>query len=212
MIAAFVASVTCTAPLERVHAIHVSTVPKHRSRARPRSGSCSSSHCSLVADWLGPVRTPCARRVRHAPIVRRSCQPIPGPTGSPVARSQTTVEPRWFEMPTASTGPVSARVEIARSRQVSAIARASNWTMPPEGVSGRSSRSTLCRAAPLASYTPTRTLLVPTSTTSTRSVLMARRARRRGCADRASPDSGCRWDRARPSPIAARRILGRALP
>ena len=33
----------------------------------------------MVADWLGPTRTPSARSVRHAPIVRRSCQPSPGP-------------------------------------------------------------------------------------------------------------------------------------
>ena len=40
--------------------------------------------------------------------VRRSCHPSPGPTGSPVARSQTTVEARWLAMPTASTVPASA--------------------------------------------------------------------------------------------------------
>ncbi len=185
--AALVASVTWTAPRESVHATHVSTVPKHSSVARRRSGSWSRIHCSFVADWFGLERTPWDRRLRHAPIVRRSCQPIPGPTGSPVARSQTTVEPRWLEIPTASTGPLRPSASVASSTHVAAIARASNCTIPSAGESGSNSRSRPTSAVPAASNTPTRTLLVPTSTTSTRPFVMARRARRTGCADRASP-------------------------
>ena len=86
-----------------------------RSRAprrAPGSSSCASSHMTLVADWFGPTRTPSARSARHSPIVRRSCQPRPGPMGTPVARSQTIVEPRWFEMPTASTGPSASSAAV----------------------------------------------------------------------------------------------------
>ena len=38
---------------------------------------------SLVADSLGATRMPWSRSTRHVPTVRRSCQPMPGPTGSP---------------------------------------------------------------------------------------------------------------------------------
>ena len=41
------------------------------------------------------------------PTVRRSCHPIPGASGFPVARSQTMLEALWLAMPTASTGPPS---------------------------------------------------------------------------------------------------------
>ena len=91
VIAAFVASVTCSAPFDRVHANHVSTVPKHRSRSRDGS-YVSSSHCTFVADRFGASRSPSPRRTRHEPTVRRSCHPIPGPIGSPVVRSHTIVD------------------------------------------------------------------------------------------------------------------------
>ena len=45
----------------------------------------SRSMASLVADSLGATRMPWSRSTRHVPTVRRSCQPIPGPTGSPGA-------------------------------------------------------------------------------------------------------------------------------
>src|SRR3954447_4272999 len=55
--AAFERSVMWSEPLERGHANHVSTVPKHRSRVR--SGSAMSRRKpSLVADALGATRTP----------------------------------------------------------------------------------------------------------------------------------------------------------
>ena len=40
---------------------------------------------------------------------------MPGPTGSPVARSHTIVDARWFVMPTASTGPPSSSAAVAHS-------------------------------------------------------------------------------------------------
>ena len=67
---------------------------------------------------------------------------MPGPTGSPVARSQTIVEPRWSEMPTASTGPAASSAAVARSRHVLRHAAvASNSHEPVAGESGSSSRS-----------------------------------------------------------------------
>ena len=69
----------------------------------------SRSMASLVADSLGATRMPWSRSTRHVPTVRRSCQPRPGPTGSPLARSHTMVEARWLAIPTPATGP--ARVE-----------------------------------------------------------------------------------------------------
>ena len=137
--AAFETSVTWSEPLESVHATHVSTVPKHRSRVR--SGSAMSSRkLSLVADTLGATRTPWACSPKHIPTVRRSCQPTPGPTGSPVARSHTIVDDRWLAMPTASTGPPSARAAWATSNAPFAMAAASNSTKPGAGVSGNTSR------------------------------------------------------------------------
>ena len=41
-------------------------------------------------------------------MVRRSCHPSAGPTGSPVRRSHTTVDARWLQMPIPSTGPAAA--------------------------------------------------------------------------------------------------------
>ena len=104
VMAALDGSVTWTAPSVRCQAIHVSTVPKHRSRLR--SGSAWSRRWrTLVAERLGARRMPSACSTRQSPTVRRSCQPSPGPTGSPVARSHTMVEARWLAMPTAVHGP-----------------------------------------------------------------------------------------------------------
>src|SRR5438067_239957 len=164
--AALEASVTCSEPLDSVHATQVSTVPKQRSRVR--SGSAMSRrNASLVADTLGATRTPWACRPRHMPTVRRSCQPTPGPTGSPVARSHTIVDDRWLAIPTASTGPPSANAACATSSAARAIAAASNSTNPGAGVVG--STSWYCTWSTEASgrTTAARTPLVPTSMTST---------------------------------------------
>ncbi len=112
--AALVASVTCSAsapavpPPDSVHATQVSTVPKHSSprSARARSGSTSSRMAiTLVADALGASRIPSACSSRQVPTVRRSCQPMPGATGRPLARSHTMIEARWLAMPTAVDRP-----------------------------------------------------------------------------------------------------------
>ena len=91
------ASVTWSRPPDRVQATQVSTVPKASSPRsdRLRSGSARSSRAaSLVAEALGATRIPWACSSRQVPTVRRSCQPRPGATGTPVARSHTTVEAR----------------------------------------------------------------------------------------------------------------------
>ena len=51
--------------------------------------------------------------------VRRSCQPMPGPIGSPVARSHTIVLARWLVMPTATgAGPRPRTVVAAPQRRL----------------------------------------------------------------------------------------------
>ena len=177
MTSAFVASVMCNAPPESVHASQVSTVPKHRSRCR--SGSNWSSSCStFVPERFGATFSPPARSSRQRPTVRRSCQPRPGPTGSPVARSQTIVVPRWLASPTATTGPVSSSAACESSSAAAASSAASSSTSPGKGVEGSVARrcSVTTRATdPARSTTTARVDDVPTSITRTRAV--PRRAR-----------------------------------
>ncbi len=61
---------------------------------------------------------------------------MPGPTGSPVTRSQTTVDARWLLIPTASTLPPPASAAVDTSRTARAISAASNSTKPCEGELG----------------------------------------------------------------------------
>ena len=188
--------------------IQVSTVPKHRSR--PRSGSAwSSSHSSLVADMFGASRRPSPRSSRQRPTVRRSCQPSAGPTGSPVARSHTTVEQRWLAMPTASTGPAASSAARAASSAVSAMGAGSNSTRPGAGDLGSSGRVSSCTTRASPSTTAARTDDVPTSTTR---MLTASPRRRRDRAGRACRGSGSRGGRGRPSPPPARRTPRREPP
>ena len=107
--AALVASVTCSAPSDSVHAIQVSTVPKHEVARARRGRAVSSSHASLVADWFGADAQPSA--VQHEARRRPCAGPAsrcPGRPARPSARSHTIVDARWLEMPTASTGPPSS--------------------------------------------------------------------------------------------------------
>ena len=160
---ALVASVMWASPRVRTKAIHESTVPKQRSRER--SGSCSERRCvSLVADWFGAKRRPSACSTRQSPRVRRSCQPRPLATGSPVARSQTMVEARWLVMPIDAIGPWFASMDRARSSVVVAMTIASNSTSPGAGDSG-SAATRRSSMIVVPSTTATRTLDVPTSMT-----------------------------------------------
>ena len=112
--AAFDMSATCWAPSVRCHTSHESRVPKHRSWER--SGSTASRiAATLVAERFGARRNPSAFSARHSPTVRRSCQPSAGATGRPVDRSHTTVDARWLEIPTASTGPWRSMTSRAHS-------------------------------------------------------------------------------------------------
>ena len=114
-----------------------------------RSGSAMSRRkASFVADWFGANRVPSAASTRHIPAVRRSCQPTPGATGSPVRASHTIVDARWFAMPTASTGPPSASAAVATASAASAISARveldeargrGRWAAPHDGARGRRS-------------------------------------------------------------------------
>ena len=160
---------TCTAPPDSVHATHVSTVPKQRSRAAAAIGQLFEQPLQLRRRLVGAAAArPATRSVRHAPTVRRSCQPMPGTdrfARRAVPHDGRTALVRDADRVDRARAARARRV--ASSRHVSAIARASNWTRPSAGESGSSSRSTKCDTAPFGVDTPTRTLLVPTSTTST---------------------------------------------
>ena len=179
--AALVGSVTCSAPSDNVQATQVSTVPKHSSRLRSGSWALSSA-ASLVADWLGARRMPCSpARVRQSNTVRRSCQPMAGAMGSPVTRSQTTVDARWLVMPTASTGPAPASTARATSSTAVAISAASNSTRPGNGVLGGIARywtsDTVASGRTMAARSP----LVPTSITRMLIVATVLRGRAGSC-------------------------------
>ena len=182
------ASVTWSAPSDRTQATHVSMVPKASSprSARERSGSTwSRMAASLVADAFGATRMPWAWSSRQVPTVRRSCHPSPGATGTPVARSHTRVEARWLAIPTASTGPPSARLRVATSRTAAAMASPSNSTSPGKGESGSTGTWWMCSTVASGRTTAPRTPEVPTSTTR---MLMARAPVRSRWAGRACPD------------------------
>ncbi len=49
---------------------------------------------TLVAGTLGAMRIPSACSSRQVTTVRRSCQPMPGANGLPVARSHTMLDAR----------------------------------------------------------------------------------------------------------------------
>ena len=103
---AFDTSVACTAPPVSFHSSHVSTVPKASPSRTPVSRRI---HSSFVAEKYGSGVSPVRARIesagssRQRSAVRRSCQTIAGCTGSPDARSQTTVVSRWFAIPIASS-------------------------------------------------------------------------------------------------------------
>ena len=60
--------------------------------------------------------SPRAFSASHAGAVRRSCQTIALPIGSPVARFQTIVVSRWLVMPIAAMS-VAARPALASASQ-----------------------------------------------------------------------------------------------
>ena len=134
-----VASVTCSAPSESVHAIQGRRCRTHRSRVR--SGSAvSSSVSTFVARVFGANAQPVARAARGS---ARSCggpaSRCPGRRARRWRGPTRSVEPRWLVMPTRVDGPAvverGARERRARRR---AIAAASNSTSPGAGESGRS--------------------------------------------------------------------------
>ena len=88
---------------EIVQAMNDSTVPKARDRVRVADRSDRGGRRRLGARTDSVTeRIPQACSARQVPVVRRSCHPIAGPIGVPVARSHTTVEARCAVMPTAS--------------------------------------------------------------------------------------------------------------
>ncbi len=104
---ALLGSVTCTRPPVRFHTSHESTVPNASLPAFALArapGTLRSSHSSFVPEKYASTTSPVLRLISgasprafnrsHAAAVRRSCHTIAWCTGSPVARSQTTVVSR----------------------------------------------------------------------------------------------------------------------
>ena len=152
MTAALVASVTCmclprasTRPTCRPCR---STVRRHGPGRRVGRAAIGPSSPTGWGRRARPARGARGRRRRFADPASRAR----GRSVSPVARSHTIVEPRWLEMPTASTGPSSSSAARARSRQVSASSLASNSTRPSAGESGSSSRSWPAANEPSSSH------------------------------------------------------------
>ena len=110
--------------------------PARRSRARSRApGTWSSSQRDLGPGEVGRQRQ--ARRAsrrrsrpaspassRTSASVRVSCQTIALWTGSPVARSHTTVVSRWLVMPIAATSPASRAGRSASAPPITSRVRA----------------------------------------------------------------------------------------
>ena len=163
-----------------------------------RSGSARSSrNASLVADWLGASRRPSAWSIEAHAAVRRSCQPTPGPTGSPVrAVPHDRRRPLVGDADRVDRPAGRERGRAPPRARRSAIATGSNSTKPGAGEVGSTSRwwtwSTVASSRTIAARSP----LVPTSTT--------RRLTSPG--DRAaSPSSWRASRRADPSPRPGRR-------
>ena len=170
----------CSAPARQVQATQVSTVPKASSprSARDRSGSAwSRMAATLVAEALGATRMPRPWSSRQVPTVRRSCQPSPGATGTPVARSHTMVEARWLATPTASTGPPVGQARRGHLDHGRGHGRGIELDQPGEGGVGEHRHVVDVLYLPSGRTTAPRTPEVPTSTTR---MLMARAPGRRG--------------------------------
>ena len=163
--AALVWSVTWTAPADSVHASHVSTVPKHRSRSAPPA-TLASSQASLVIDWLGASDTPCsALAAMQSNTVRRSCQPMPGPdrlARRPVPHDRAGP---LVGDPDGDRGRSPSRTVAAASSAAAAIAAASNSTSPGNGVLGGIDRDSMATMSSWSSTRAARIVVVPTSRT-----------------------------------------------
>ena len=62
---------------------------------------------------------PCERSASHIAAVRRSCQTIARCSGSPLARSHSSVVSRWLLMPSAAARCSASRAQPSWSRQMS---------------------------------------------------------------------------------------------
>ncbi len=144
---ALVWSLTCSDPPDSVHATQLSTVPKQRSRPA-RSPLLARIQASFVTDWFGASAQPCsARAIRHSPIVRRSCQPRPGPIGSP---GRAIPDDRAGPLVGDADGDAPARPTVAStacaaSSTLVAMSAASNSTRPGAGLVGGHGRYSSAR-------------------------------------------------------------------
>ena len=171
----------------QVHATHVSTVPKQRSRAAvgvghvEQEGELGGRHVGREADALGLQHEAHADGAQVLPADagpdRLARGAVPHDRRRPLVGDADGVD-------RAAGGRAPSR---ATSRAASAIAAASNSTKPGAGDDGSTSRWCTWSTVASASTTAARTPLVPTSTTRMRHVRPGRR--RRGTAGRAGTAS-----------------------
>ena len=156
--AAFVASVTCAAPSgERPRDPRVDGAEAEVARRGPASKLVEEP----LRPWspTGSARRASLRRAARgtSPTVRRSCQPRPGPTGSPVARSHTIVDAALVGDADRVDRARGRRARRARaSRHVVAIDAASNCTRPSAGRVGQQLAARLVRERAVVAHAPRR--------------------------------------------------------
>ena len=181
---ALLGSVACTCPPVSCHSSQLSTVPKAsspRAARCPAPGTWSSSQRSLVAEKYGSSTSPVSARMRgsrpwafscsHSGAVRRSCQTSARCSGSPVARSHSTVVSRWLVMPMAAIfTPARATASRAQASWSAQIWRASCSTQPGCGKCCASSRCATASSRPSRPNTSARELDVPWSSASRASI------------------------------------------
>ncbi len=99
----------------------------------PRSTGRAAGPCAVPR--AARARRP--RACRQRSVVRRSCQTMAGPSGSPVFRSQNTAVSRWLAMPIAAILPMPTPEASSASRAavtcVLQISRGSCSTQPGRG-------------------------------------------------------------------------------
>ena len=110
----------------------------HRADGRAASAASAPEN---MASIRSPVRARTwssasfVARVAHHDAVRRSCQPMTGPSGSPVLRRQATTDSRWLEMvtPARAASEADARQAATAASTLDQISSASCSIHPGRG-------------------------------------------------------------------------------
>ena len=129
---AFVASQACTAPPVRFQSIQLSTVPAQSSPRAPRARAVrdrveqpahlasrrTADRSSGRSARSSCVCRPRSRSVSQNAVVRRHCQTMHGPSGTPVRAPRASTDSRWLVTATAA---ISATVADARQSAIAVL-------------------------------------------------------------------------------------------